>query len=99
MDLDRGGVQRESFNLDAHDLLGLQLLEDAIQHAALGPAIHARINAMPVTKSRRKAAPFAALLGHIQNCVEHLEVLQFHIPTLNRQAVLDLFVLLDRDLH
>jgi hypothetical protein len=28
-----------------------------------------------------------------------LEVLQFHIPTLNRQAILDLFVLLGRDLH
>jgi hypothetical protein len=61
-------------------------------------AIHARINALPVTKSRRKAAPFAALLGHIQNCVEHLEVLKFYIPALNRQAVLDLFILLDRDL-
>jgi hypothetical protein len=28
-----------------------------------------------------------------------LKVLQFHIPTLNRQAILDLFILLDRDLH
>jgi hypothetical protein len=28
-----------------------------------------------------------------------LEVLQFYIPTLNREAILDLFVLLGCDLH
>jgi hypothetical protein len=54
---------------------------------------------MSVAKSRRKTTPFAALLGNIQNRVENLEVLQFHIPTLNRQDILDLFVLLSRDLY
>ena len=71
----------------------------AVQHAILGPAIHACINAMPTAKSWRKTAPFAALLGNIQNCVEHGEVLKLHIPALNRQAILDLFVLLGRDFH
>ena len=99
MDLDRGRIEREGFNLDAHDLLALQLLEDAVKYAILGPAIHARINAMPVAKSRRKTAPFTAVLGNIQNRVEHFEVLQLYISALNRQAVLDLFVLLGRDLH
>jgi hypothetical protein len=28
-----------------------------------------------------------------------LEVLQFYIPSLNREAILDLFVLLGRNLH
>jgi hypothetical protein len=54
---------------------------------------------MPVAISRRKTAPFAALLGHIQNHIEHLDVAQAHISALNRQAILDLFVLLDRDFH
>jgi UDP-N-acetylmuramyl pentapeptide phosphotransferase/UDP-N-acetylglucosamine-1-phosphate transferase len=45
---------------------------------------------MPVAISRREAAPFAALFGNVQYRVEHLEVMQFHIPTLNREAVLDL---------
>ena len=39
------------------------------------------------------------MLGHIQNCVDHLKVLQFHIPALNRQAILDLFVLRGCNLH
>ncbi len=93
MNLDRSRVEREGFDLDTHDLFDLQLLEDAIQNAALGQAIHARINAVPVAKSRRKTTPFAALLGNIQNGVEHFEVLKFHVSALNRQAVLDFFVL------
>lgn len=99
MDLDRSRVERKGFDLDAYNLFHLQLLEDAIQNAALGPAIHACINAVPVTKSRRKTAPFAALLGHIQYGVEHFEVLKLHIPALNRQAVFNLFVLRSGDFH
>lgn len=99
MNLDRGRVERKGFNLDSHDLLGLQLLEDAIQNAALGPAIHARIDAMPVAKSRWKTAPFAALLGYIQNRVQHSEILELHIPALNWQAILDPLVLLRCNLH
>ena len=99
MHLDRGRIEAEGFDLDAHDLLLLQLLEDLIQNASLGPAIHARVNGVPLTKTGRKTAPFAALLGHIKNCIEHLKVMKGHIPALNWQAILDLFVLLSRELH
>ena len=99
MHLERGRVQAKGFDLDAHDLLGLQLLEDAIQNAALGPPIHACIDAMPVAKSRRKTAPFAALLGYIQNRVQHSEILELHIPALNWQAIFDPLVLLRCYLH
>jgi len=99
MNLDRGRVEREGLNLDAHDLLSLQPFEDAVQNTILGPAIHARINTVPFAEAWRKTAPFTALLGHKQNCVQHFKVLKCHIPALNRQAILDLFVLLGCDLH
>ena len=99
MDLDRGGVKREGFNLDPHDLLGLQLLEDSVQYAVLGPAIHACINAVPFAEPGRKAAPFTALFGNKQNRIEHFEVLKFYVPALNWQAILDSFVLLPSYLH
>jgi hypothetical protein len=49
---------------------------------------------MPVAKPGRETAPFAALLGHKQNCIEHFKVLKFYVSTLDRQAILDLFVLM-----
>jgi len=99
MNLDRGRVEREGLNLDAHDLLGLQPFKDAVQNTILGPAIHTRVNTVPFAEPRRKAAPFAALLSYKQNCVQHFKVLKCHIPALNRQAILDLFVLISCDLH
>src|ERR1035441_4928375 len=99
MHFHRGRVQREGFDLDAHDLLQLQLLENSVQNAILGPAIHARVNRVPVAKPARKTAPFASLLGHIQNCIEYLKVRQPHVAALNRQAILNLPVLLRCDLH
>jgi hypothetical protein len=97
--LHRGGIQRESLNLDTHDLLGLQLFKDAIQYAILCPAIHTRINTVPFTESGRKTAPFAALLGNIQDGVEDLQIRQTNISSLHWQAIFDLFVLLNRDFH
>ena len=47
MHLHDGRVHLDGFDLDVHDLLPLQLLEDVIQHAILGPAIHAGIDGMP----------------------------------------------------
>ena len=70
MNLDHGAVQRDRLDLDAHDLRLLQLLEHTIEHAAFGPAVHARVDRVPVAKARGQAAPFAALLGHIQDGVQ-----------------------------
>jgi hypothetical protein len=95
----RGRIQTEGLDLDAHDLFQLQLLEDMAQGATFGPAIHAHIDGVPVAESPGKPTPLAALLGHIQNSVEHLKITQTHVPTLNRQAISDLFVLLSRDFH
>jgi hypothetical protein len=76
MYLNRSRVLTESFNANAYDLLHLELLEDAIQYAALGPAIHARVDGVPVPKTCGKAAPLASLLGYIQNGIQRFKVAQ-----------------------
>ena len=47
------------------------------------PPVHPGINRVPVAKARRQSPPLAALLGHIQDCVEHLQVRQADIATLH----------------
>ena len=69
MHLHDGGVQFDGRDRDAHDLLALQPLKDAVQHAVLGPAVHARVNGVPVAETLGKSTPFAALLGPIENRV------------------------------
>ena len=59
MDLDDGTVQGDGFELHAEDLRVLQLGKDAIQHPALCPTIHARIDGVPVAESLGEPAPFA----------------------------------------
>ena len=99
MHFDDGGVQFDGSNLDAHDLLTLQLLEDAIQYAVLGPAVHAGVNGVPVAETLGKSAPFAALLGHIQNRIQHRELGQAHVAALPRKTGLDAVVLRLGNLH
>src|ERR1035438_42808 len=99
MHFDGGGVQCDGRDLDAHDLLALQLLKDAVQYAVLGPAIHAGVNGVPVAKTLGKSAPFAALLGDIQNRVEHREIGQAHVAALTGKTGLDAVVLRLGNLH
>jgi hypothetical protein len=54
---------------------------------------------VPFVKAGWKTVPFAALLGNLQDSIEDFEVLKFHVAALNRQAILDLFVLSSRDFH
>lgn len=93
MYFDAGTIQRNGFDLDADDLLLLQLPEDPVKYAALGPSVHAGVDGVPVTKPFRQTSPFAAMFCHIKNGVEYLEVGKADIPTLAWQAGFDLFVL------
>ena len=70
MDLDDSTVQGDGFELHAEDLRVLQLGKDAIQHPALCSTIHARIDGVPVAEPRGQPAPFAPLLGHVQDGIE-----------------------------
>ena len=70
MDLDACGVQRDGFDPDTHDLRTLQLLEHAIQDASFGPAIHARVNRVPVAEAFGQSAPLATMFGHIEDRID-----------------------------
>jgi len=99
MQLDDGGVQLDRRDLDTHDLLALQLLKDAIQDAVLGPAVHAGVNGVPVAETPGKSAPFAALLGDIEDRVQHREIGQAHVAALTGKTGLDATVLRLGNLH
>src|SRR5262249_2124657 len=92
-------VQTYRFDFDADQLLALQLGKESIQHARLGPAVHASVDRMPVAKALRQRAPLAAVLGHKEDRVDHVEVLVRAVAALSRQMRLDARILLRRKFH
>lgn len=99
MYFDNGAVQTYRFDPDAHQLLMLQLFEQSIQNTRFRPAIHARVDRVPVAKAPGKAAPFAAIFRYKQNRVHDLKVAERDIAALNRQKILDPTELLLSDFH
>jgi hypothetical protein len=99
MTLDDGAVERDRLDLDAHDLRLLQALEHPVQHTALGPAIHARVDRVPVAEPLGQATPLAAVLGHVQDGVQHPQIRYADVASLQRQTLLDLRKLRFGDLH
>ena len=99
MDLDARGGQRDGFDLDAHNLCALQLLEHSIEHTGFGPAVDARVDRVPVAEALGQSTPLAAMLGHIEDRIDHLQVAQADVATLPGQAVLNGGELLGRDFH
>ena len=90
MDLDDGTVQGDGFDLHADDLRVLQLCKYAIQHPALRPTIHASIDGVPVAEPLGQTAPFAPLLGDVQDGVENVQIVERHVAAWRRQTRLDL---------
>ena len=80
MHLHDGAVQRHGLDPDTHDVGLLKFCEDAIQHAALGPAVHARVNGVPVAEALGQTAPLAAVLGDIQDRVNTLRFERLTLP-------------------
>ena len=99
MDFDGGAVQCHGFDLDAHDLIVLQLCEHPIHHPALGPPIHAGVDRVPVAKPLGQAAPFAALFRDVQDRIQYAQIGQTDVAALDRQTVLDQAVLRIGDFH
>ena len=69
------------------------------QDTGLGPAVHARVDRVPVAEPFGQSAPLAAMLGHIEDGVDYLQVAQADIAALLGQTVLDGGELLGCDLH
>lgn len=60
-------AERYRFNFD--DLRLLQPLEQTVEHAALAPPIHSRVDGVPIAKTLGQASPLATLFGYIQDGV------------------------------
>ena len=99
MDLDDGTVQGYGFDLHADDLRVLQLCKYAIQHPALRPTIHARLDSVPVAELLRQTAPCATRLGDGQDGVEHVQIVERHIAAWRRHTRLDVAILCVGDFH
>ena len=99
MHFDDGAVQADRLDLDAYNLGLLQFLEHAVQHAALGPAVHAHVHGMPVAEPLGQSAPLATMLCHVQDRIDYAQIRMTDIATLLGQAVLDLAVLRFGDFH
>ena len=93
MNFNNRAVQRNRFYLDSNNLRLLQPLKHPIQHTALAPAIHPRLDRVPIAETFRKTSPLAALFGYIQDCVQDIQILEPNIAALPRVTVLDLLVL------
>ena len=87
MDFDRRAVQRNGLHSESQNLLSLQTGKHSVHDTGLTPAIHPGVNGVPVAEVLGQPAPFAALLGHKENSVEHLKVGQTHIAALPGQTV------------
>src|ERR1019366_3051855 len=70
-----------------------------LQHTGLRPAVHPRVDRVPVAKALGQRTPFAAVLGHIKNSVDHLQVAEAHIASLHRQELLDTIELRGGNFH
>jgi hypothetical protein len=66
-------------------LLSLQVFEDPVEDPVFRPAIHPGIDRMPVAELSRQSPPLAAMFGHIEDGVEHLQVRHAHVAALHRQ--------------
>lgn len=54
---------------------------------------------MPAAESLGQSAPFAAVLGDVKDCIQHLQVRQADIAALSWQAMLDTLILGFGDFH
>ena len=86
MDLDARAVQRNRFELEAHELVALQLLEDLVEDPGLRPPIHPGVDGVPSPKPSRQPTPLAAVFGDIQNGIEYLQIGEADVAPLDREV-------------
>ncbi len=70
-----------------------------VEHPVPGPAVHPGVDGVPVADPGRQPPPLAAMLGDVQDGVEHLQVRQADVAALHRQGGRNAFVLSLGDLH
>jgi len=99
MDFHDRTVQGDSLDLDPHDLRLLQALEHPIQDAVLRPTVHPSVDRVPPAESLWQPSPLAAMLRHVEDRIQDLQIRQADVATLHRETVRDLLILSFGDLH
>jgi hypothetical protein len=99
MHFDRGAIQAHVLAAEGQNLFLLQSGEDPVQHSRFTPAIHPRVDRVPVAKLFGQATPFATMLHHIKQGVKQLQIGHANVATLPRQAIGDPLVLMLGKLH
>ena len=59
----------------------------------------ARVDGVPIAESLGQPAPFATVLGHVQNRIDYAQIGMADVAPLLGQAMLDLAVLCFGDFH
>jgi hypothetical protein len=99
MYLDHCAVQAHRLDPDTHNLSMLQFFKQAIEHATFRPAVHTCIDGVPIAKALRQPTPLTAMLGYVQDRVEHAQICVIDVTALLGQAVFNLGVLLLANFH
>ena len=84
---DGRAVEAYVFDVNGQDLFFLQPGKDPIQNASFTPAIHPRVDGMPIAKMLRQTAPFTAMLDNIQQRVKQLQIGDADIAPLAWQTI------------
>jgi hypothetical protein len=99
MYLDHCAVQAHRFDPYTHNLSMLQFFKQAIEHATFRPAVHTCIDGVPIAEALGQPTPLTAMLGHVQDRIEHAQICVVDVTALLGQAVFDLGVLLLANFH
>jgi len=65
----------------------LQPGKDPVQDPGFAPAIHPRVDGVPIAKMLRQPTPFAVMLHHIEQRIEQLQIGHADVPALTWQAI------------
>jgi len=90
---DGRAVQAYVLDVNGQDLFFLESGKDSIQDAGFAPAIHSRVDGMPIAEMLRQTSPFAAMLHDVQQRVEQLQIGHANVASLAWQAISNLLKL------
>ena len=99
MHFDAGTVQAYRLHSNTDNILLLKTFEKSLQDTVFTPAIHARINRMPIPIGFRQCPPLASVFRDIQNRIHQLEIAHAYISALARQIFRNLFILFFIEFH
>jgi len=94
MNFDARAVEAKAVDGHADHVVFLKRIKQPIQDARICPTAHPGVNRVPLAEPLRQGPPLAAILGNKEDGIDHRQVRNPNIPTLNWQVGADQRVLL-----